>query len=323
MRTHFWGGRKMKKFKIFLMSAILLIGAEKINTAKASVNYKDTLISTQQAVADFVQYLRKQLSKYKISLAQDQIDSIIVKSRKLIYNHAHNGKISKIIERKIEKDVKIYLKNTYPDNFLKSQDPLNEVYYKQARNRIRAIVKDFIINKQQIKNPTQVNESWNEVKGTVYTKINKASYIYKSHDLVVDESAIPEISSKIFAKLEAKQNQKEGGNPIRKRKALFPEKITMIKAEKIVRSIIRKKGIDVKYCDSLTTNIMQKLAYKSDKRGRIERNIVITTTNEEVAAFKKLKENVIKSTNNGSYLDAFIQRFKKQFSDPESLKLEF
>lgn len=313
----------MKKFKIFLMSAILLIGAEKINTAKASVNYKDTLISTQQAVADFVQYLRKQLSKYKISLAQDQIDSIIVKSRKLIYNHAHNGKISKIIERKIEKDVKIYLKNTYPDNFLKSQDPLNEVYYKQARNRIRAIVKDFIINKQQIKNPTQVNESWNEVKGTVYTKINKASYLNKSHDLVVDESAIPEISSKIFAKLEAKQNQKEGGNPIRKRKALFPEKITMIKAEKIVRSIIRKKGIDVKYCDSLTTNIMQKLAYKSDKRGRIERNIVITTTNEEVAAFKKLKENVIKSTNNGSYLDAFIQRFKKQFSDPESLKLEF
>ena len=91
------------------MSAVLLVGLEKINTAKAEARYKDTLISTQQALQNFEQYLKKQLHKYNISLIQDQIDSLIAKSRKLIYENAHDGQISQIIERKIEKDFKIMI----------------------------------------------------------------------------------------------------------------------------------------------------------------------------------------------------------------------
>jgi hypothetical protein len=312
----------MKTLKIFLAFAVLLISAEKINPAGAEINHKDILISTHEALQSFVQYLKKQLNKYGISLVQDQINSIVSKSRNLIYENAHNGKISQLIERKIEKDFKIYLKNAYPDKF-KVKYPQNEIYYKQAKNRIRAIIKDFIINKQKITNPTQVNETWNQVKETAYTKINKAAFLNTSRDLVVDESIIPEISSRVFAKLEAATAQRDAGNPARKRKALFPEKVSLFRAEKIVRSMIRKTGINARHSDSLTTSIMQKIGQQSDKRGSVEKTIVISIAREEIDQFKKIQESVVKPAPEGSYLDAFIRRLKRQFYDPDALSIEF
>ncbi len=312
----------MKTLKIILAVVTLLISVEKMNFVRAESNRTDTMIATQQALQNFIQYLNKQLNKYGISLLQDQVDSLVAKSRKLIYENAHNGKISRLIERKIEKDFKLYLKNTYPDKF-KEKLVQNEVFYKQAKNRIRAIVKDFIINKQQITNPNQVNDTWNLVKESAYMGINKAAFLNKSHDLVVDESVIPEISSKIFAKLEASALRRDAGNPARKRKALFPEKVSLLRAEKIVRSLIRKKGINAQHSDTLTTSIMQKIGQRADKRGNVEKSLVLSIAKEEIDQFKKIKENVVKPESDKGHLDTFIQRFKGQFYDPDTLSIEF
>ncbi len=274
----------------------------------------DTSLSAHQALQDFKLYLNKQIAKHNLNLTPEQIESFIAKGRSLIYENSQEGNINQSNSRKIQKDFKLYLKTLYPDNF-KPKRYNNEVNFKLARRRIRAITKDFVVNKLQVKNSTEVKEYWNKVKGMVYKKLDKAAYFNDFYELVVDESAIPEIIGKVFNKLEAEyQNGKPvthntQNNPKRKRKAAVPEKISAPIAEKLVVLMIRNKGISAKNNETLTRKIMKKIN-KNIKRGKIDKEFVITTAKEEIKEFLDLKSNVTKKTSE-RYLDRFIKAMGK------------
>lgn len=322
----------MKTFRILTITSLVLLNlsntcitagnAEGISLGNAILtdvsSANKTLISTQQSLQDFKLYLNKQIAKRHLTLSPEQIEALIAKSRSLIYENSREGKISQSDSRKIQKNFKLYLKTTYPENF-KINRSKNEVNYKLARRRIRATTKDFIVNTLQInnnqaKNNNAVQEYWDKVKGLVYKKLDKAAYFNDFNELVVDESAISEIIGKVFNKLELENanndknstvNTNDPNNPKRKRKAVVPEKISAPIAEKLVRLMIRNKGINAKHNETLTNKIMKDINKKL-KRGRVEKDFVIQITKQEIDEFLDLKNNINKKSSE-RYLDRFIK----------------
>jgi hypothetical protein len=313
----------MKTFRNWLLTLIIsliislsfssfgITGNAKVDNTP---NNDEASISTHQALQDFKLYLQKQIAKHNLTLSPEQIDSLMAKSRSLIYENSQEGQVTQANSRKIQKDFKLYLKTTYPENF-KIKRSKNEVNYKLARRRIRATTKDFIINKLQIKNGTDVKEYWNKVKDLVYKKLDKAAYFNDFNELVVDESAIAEIIGKVFNTLEMNNPNDHNGsvkntnNPNRKRKAIVPEKLSAPIAEKLVRQMVRNKGISTKNIETLTLKIM-KIINKNLKRGRIEKEFVIKTTKQEIENFLYLKSNVVRKGAK-RYLDRFIDAMGK------------
>lgn len=314
----------MKTFRILLLTSIILLnfsnfgitGNAKDGKALGDKSLRDkslddeTLISAHQALQDFKLYLNKQIAKRNLKLTPEQIESLIAKSRSLIYENSREGQISQENSRKIQKDFKLYLKTHCPENF-KIKRSKNEVNYKLARRRIRATTKDFVINKLQIKNDAEVKEYWNKVKDLVYKKLDKAAYFNDFNELVVDESTIPEIIGKVFSKLETDTSNGNNGSsvnpntPKRKHKAVVPEKISAPIAEKLVVLMIRNKGISAENNVTLTRKIMEKIN-KNLKRGRIDKEFVIKTAKEEIKEFLDLKNNVTKKPSE-RYIDRFIK----------------
>ncbi len=318
----------MKTIRILVITAMVLLSfsnfgiaghAKKTKTSDAASltdlsSDAETLIPAQQALQDFKSYFNKQIAKHNLSLSSEQIDSLTAKSRSLIYESSREGQISQANSRKIQKEFKLYLKTAYPENF-KIKRSQNEVNYKLARRRIRATTKDFIVNKLQIKNNTEIKELWDKVKSMVYKKLDKAAYFNDFNELVVDESAIPEIIGKVFTKLEAENPNDNNGNSINAeilnrhkhthQQATAPEKISAPIAEKLVRLMIRNKGISAKHNDTLTHKIMKEVN-KNLKRGRISKEFVVQTTKREIEEFMELKSNVTKKAT-GRYLDRFIK----------------
>ena len=322
------GGEKMKTFRIWLLTSVILLNFSNFGitgNAKEDESLGDkalgdkslgdeTLISAHQALQDFKLYLNKQIAKHNLTLSPEQIESLIAKSRSLIYENSCEGQISQANSRKVQKDFKLYLKTTYPENF-KIKRSKNEVNYKLARRRIRATTKDFVINKLQIKNDAEVKEYWNKVKDLVYKKLDKAAYFNDFNELVVDESTIPEIIGKVFNKLEMDTSNGNNGSsvnpntPKRKRKAVVPEKISAPIAEKLVVLMIRNKGISAENNETLTHKVMEKIN-KNLKRGRIEKELVIKTTKQEIEEFLELKNKVTKKPSE-RYIDRFIKAMGK------------
>ena len=318
----------MKTFRIWLLVPVILLNfsnfsltgntkddGSQSNEALGSKSLDDeTLVSTHQALQDFKLYLNKQIAKHNLTITPEQIESFIAKGRSLIYENPRESQINQSNSRKIQKDFKLYLKSLYPENF-KIKRSQNEVNYKLARRRIRATTKDFVVNKLQIKNSTDVKEYWNKVKDLVYKKLDKAAYFNDFNELVVDESAIPEIIGRVFNKLEADNqngnsiNSNNQNNPKRKRKAVVPEKISAPIAKKLVVLMIRNKGISAKNNETLTRKIMKKIN-KNIKRGRVEKEFVIKTAKEEIKEFLDLKSNVTKKPSE-KYLDRFIRAMGK------------
>lgn len=305
----------MKTYKSLFTTCALLLNfvgtgfGQSISTEASTKASTDELISSNQAKQNFKGYINKQIAKHNLKFSQEQIDNLLTKGYKLIYENIHDGQITNAGLCKIQKDLKIYLKTNYPDNY-KPKRSKNEVNYKLARSRIRAITKDFAINTLKAKNKPEILEHWNKVKDMVCKKLDKAAYFNDYNELVVDETAIAQIIGKVFEKLSSNEangqnSSNNPGNHKRKRKALTPSKISAPIAEKLVRLMIRNNGITAKYSDQLVTKIMKKINKKLDKKGKIEKTIVVEIAKKEIETFKNLKNTVIKKQSQ-RYIDRFI-----------------
>lgn len=195
----------------------------------------------------------------------------------------------------------------YPDK------STSTVPLKQARGRLKAIAREYMREKQNIKSPFELHQNWKFIKKDVYKKLASKAYLDEQKHRIVNEDAIPDMADKVFKKLAKLRTDDQG----ERRKKYSPpvDLISMKTAINLVRDRLRKHGIHENDKPILFKEIMQELKqYKEDD------NLINRKTAKFVAdnIIKKFKEHKLQISNQEtkSYLEQFIANsYKKRFEE--------
>lgn len=183
---------------------------------------------------------------------------------------------------------------------------------KQAKGRLKAIAREYMIENQKIKKPFDLHQNWRLIKKDIYKQLDKESYRDQQNQRVVNDYAIPEMANNVFIKLAKLRTDSQGER--RKKYTPPPELISMKSSVALVRDRLRKQGIVEKDRPILFKKIMEELKHYKEEENMINKTTVKTIADTIIKKFKEHKLNV--STQPQSYLEQFIaDSYKKRFED--------
>jgi hypothetical protein len=163
-----------------------------------------------------------------------------------------------------------------------------------------------MVNKQQIKNPFKLHQNWRQIKNDVNKKLKTNAHPDAQNHLVVDEAVIPTMSDIVFKKLVMLQ----AADPQPKRKKyVIPDQISIQDAKKVVRELLRNKGIESKDRKLMLVDIMVELKQYTEQ-DQIDFKIVKKITYAKIKKIGDIKQQMV---SHKSYLQEFIEGWKKRF----------
>lgn len=182
---------------------------------------------------------------------------------------------------------------------------------KQAKGRLKAIARGYMIEKQKNTDPFKLHQNWRFIKKDIYKSLEQESYVDKQKQRVVNENIMPAMTDKVFIKLaELDANQHER----RKKYVQSPDLITIKEAGILARDLLRKHGISINDRDLLFGEIMSQLKTYIETDNMISKKQAKTIAEEIIIQFKVNKLN-IQNSEQKSYLQEFISGWRERFSN--------
>jgi len=189
--------------------------------------------------------------------------------------------------------------------------PVSEVPIKQAKGRLKAIARGYMVENQKNTNPFELHQNWRFIKKDIYKKLEQESYLDKQKQRVINEDVMPTMTDKVFKKLaDLDSDQRER----RKKYVQSPDLITVKESESVVRDRLRKHNIAINDRELLFDEIVLQLKTYVETDNMISKKLTKTIADEIIIKFKMNKLN-IQSEAQKSYLQEFISGWYKRFSN--------
>lgn len=197
-----------------------------------------------------------------------------------------------------------------------AQDSFNRsvsiVPIKQAKGRLKAIARGYMIENQKNTNPFELHQNWRFIKKDIYKKLAQKSYLDEQNQRVVNEDVMPTMTDMVFKKLV--ELKTDATKERRKKYVQSPDLIDLKAASTVVRSRLRKHGISINDKPILFKEIMFELKKYIETENLISKNLTKTISDQIIIRFK-INKHSLQNSSTKSYLQEFLSGWEKRFTD--------
>lgn len=186
------------------------------------------------------------------------------------------------------------------------------VTIKQAKGRLKAIARGYMVENQKNTNPFELHQNWRHIKKDIYKKLEKESYLNEQNQRIVNEDVMPMMTDKVFRKLA--QLKLDAPKEKRTKYIQSPDLIDIKASTTLVRDRLRKHGIKTDDRPILFKEIMLELEKHMSDHNMLNRRLVKKTADEMITKFRFDKSSLQKAEPK-SYLQDFIAGWKTRFTD--------